>query len=516
MRGARRSIRILIIGAGPGGICAAKELKEAGFNDVVLLEKTAGVGGTWNINRYPGCACDVQCHLYSFSFAIKPDWSRPYPPQAEILAYMEDLAATYGVLDHCRFGTEVVRAAWDDTTATWRLDLSDGDVVEADVLISALGMFKEPTPPVIDGLGGFTGTMFHSSRWRFDHDLTGRTVGVIGSAASAVQFVPEIAKTAGHVYLFQRTANWVLPKPDTPYTEEQLEEFRRDPGIVRRMRDEIYRSMDEGMTFSDPAVLAEREAIGLAAIDVVEDGDTRAKLRPDHPFGCKRPLFSNLYYQAFNRPNLELVTEPIDRVNPDGILTVDGVERRVDTLVLATGFTTTRYASAIDIVGRHGRTLAEAWSDGAHAYLGIVTAGFPNLFMIYGPNTNNGSILTMIESQVAHIVAQVERMAGESLAWVDVTSEAEAAYNHDVQQAIGGVAVWQAACNGYYRTPSGRVVTQWPFSMSEFRDRTAVVDTAAFAVGVRSVEPVVAMTSVIGAEVDHDDGRPSPASRGAE
>lgn len=477
-----RPLRIAVIGAGPGGLCLAKRLKDAGFEDFVLLEKCDGVGGTWYINRYPGCACDVQSYLYSFSFEIKVDWSRPYAPQPEILAYMEGIAEKYGILPHCRFGTEVVRAVWDEGRSSWHLGTASGEVVEADVVVSALGMFEEPMLPDIEGVEAFAGTMFHSARWRWDHDLTGRAVGVIGSAASAVQFVPEIVKAAGQVHLFQRTANWILPKPDRRYTAERLAEFRADPQIVVGLRDELYRAMDEGMTFSDPAVLAEREAVGLAAIDVVEDPEVRRKLRPDHPFGCKRPLFSNHYYRAFNRPNLELVTEPIDRVTADSIVTADGAERRVDTLILATGFSTTRYVSAVDVVGRHGRRLADAWEDGAQAYLGITTAGFPNLFMIYGPNTNNGSILSMIESQVAHIVAHLERLADERLAWVDIKPEPMRAYNEEVQRAIRGVSVWQADCNGYYRSRTGRIVTQWPFSMSEFQARTAVPDPAAFEV----------------------------------
>ena len=480
-----RDLRIAIIGAGPGGICMALKLREAGFDDFVLLEKTSAVGGTWNLNRYPGCACDVPTHLYSFSFEIKRDWPRPYAPQPEILAYLDHIAEKYGVLPHCRFDDAVQRATWNESEASWTLELESGDSVIADVVVSAVGMFNDLAWPDIDGLDVFAGTVFHSSRWNWDHDLSGESVGVIGSAASAVQFVPEIVKEAGQVHLFQRTANWVLPKLDDPYTEEELEQFRSDPGAVLAIRDEIYRTMDEGMTFADLKVNAEREAIGLAAIDVVEDPEVRRKLRPDHPFGCKRPLFSNYYYPAFNRPNLELVTEPIERITEHGVVTADGTERRVDTLIMATGFSTTKYLSAIDVVGRDGLRIDDAWSDGACAYLGITTAGFPNLFMLYGPNTNNGSILTMIEYQVAHIVQQAQRLVKEDLAWIDVRPAAMAKYNDEVQDGIARVTVWQADCNGYYRSPSGRVVTQWPFSMSEFRRRTATPDPAAFEVAAR-------------------------------
>jgi cation diffusion facilitator CzcD-associated flavoprotein CzcO len=346
-----------------------------------------------------------------------------------------------------------------------------------------LGMFNELAWPAIEGLDSFAGTRFHSARWNWDHDLSGETVGVIGSAASAVQFVPEIAKQAGQVHLFQRTANWVLPKEDTPYTPEQLEHFRTHPETLRELRREIFQRVDGGMTFSDPAALAEMEAAGLAAIEVVRDPELRRKLRPQHPFGCKRPLLSNDYYPAFNRSNLELVTERIERITRDSIVTADGKARRCDTLIFATGFATTKYLSAIDVVGRGGRRIDEAWRDGPWAYLGITTAGFPNLFMLYGPNTNNGSILEMIEHQTTHALLHIERMAREGLRWVDVKPEAQAAYNEKVQAAIADIPVWNHEVNGYYRSASGRVVTQWPFSMTEFKNMTERLDPDAFEVG---------------------------------
>ena len=478
-----QKLRIAIIGAGPGGICMAIKLLEAGHDDFVVLEKADEVGGTWHHNTYPGCACDVQSHLYSFSFAPKPDWSRPYARQPEILAYFQEVAERHGVLSHCRFGDAVEQAAWDDDAACWTLTTAARHVVEADVVVSAMGMFNEIAWPSIEGFADFAGTRIHTARWDWDHDLSGERVGVIGSAASAVQLVPELAKVAGQVHLFQRTPNWVLPKEDTPFTDDELDDFRADPALAEARRQEIYDNFEVGSTFKNPAVLADRERVGLAAIEVVEDEELRAKLRPDHPFGCKRPLFSNDYYAAFNRPNVELVTDPIERIVADGIVTADGRTRTCDTLVFATGFETTRFLSAIDVRGRNGTRLDDAWDDGAQAYLGVTTAGFPNLFMLYGPNTNNGSIITMIEHQVAHAVALIERLVAERLAWIDVRPETMAAYNDEVQALIDGVEVWQAGCNTYYRTPSGRVVTQWPLSMKEYGDRTAHPDPDAFAVG---------------------------------
>jgi cation diffusion facilitator CzcD-associated flavoprotein CzcO len=427
----------------------------------------------------------VPSALYSFTWAIKPDWSKPYGTQPEILEYLQGVARDFGILPHCRFGAHVTRAVWDERDAKWTLTLESGETLETEVVVSAIGMFNDLAWPEIEGLDRFTGTSFHSARWNWDHDLTGERVAVIGSAASAVQFVPEIVKTAGQVYLFQRTANWVSPKLDSLHTSEQLEEFRADPTPVLKFRDEVLSNMEKGLTFADEKVNAEREAAVLFAIDVVRDPEVRRKLRPTHPFGCKRPLFSNLYYPAFNEPNLELVTDAIECVTEHGVVTVDGKSREVDTIVIATGFATTKYLSAIDVVGRDGVHIEKAWNDGAQAYLGIMTSGFPNLFMIYGPNTNNGSIMTMIEHQVEHIVQHVRRLAGDGIAWVDVRRDVMDRWNVELQDTIANVRVWQADCNGYYRTPNGRLVTQWPGTMGEFRDYTAALDPDAYEVGAR-------------------------------
>ncbi len=477
-------MRIAIIGAGPGGLCLGKRLLDEGFDDFVLLEKSDGVGGTWHHNRYPGCECDIQSALYSFSFEVKADWSKPYGTQPEILEYMHHVADKHGLLPHCRLGDGVRRAVWDEPSATWTLTLLSGATVEAEVVVSAVGMLNELVWPDIDGLHDFAGTMFHSARWRHDHDIAGERLAVIGSAASAVQFVPEIVKTAGMVHLFQRTANWVMPKNDAVYTEEQLASFRADPTPILELRRQVEANTNAGMTFSDP----EKNKLAMQGcldnIAKVRDPETRRKLMPQHPYGCKRPLFSNLYYPAFNEPNLELVTEAIARVTPTSVVTADGIEREVDTIVVATGFSATTYISAIEVIGRGGRSIADAWNDGAQAYLGITTAGFPNWFMLYGPNTNNGSILTMIEYQVEHVLQHVRRLASGEIRWIDVKPEVQAAYNDEVQAGIATVEAWGDNCNGYYRSPSGRVVTQWPWSMSEYQRRSQKVDAAAFEVGV--------------------------------
>jgi len=466
------------MGAGPGGLCMGIRLKGAGFERFEILEKASGVGGTWYHNRYPGCACDIPSHLYSFSFEPKRDWSRPYAPQTETLAYLEHCAEKYGLLPHCRFGDAVRRARWDEAGARWTLELASGRTVSADVVVSAIGMFNEIAMPDIPGLDVFAGTRFHSARWSRDHDLSGETVGVIGSAASAVQLVPEIVKQAGQVTLFQRTANWVSPKEDDPYSEKTLERFRRDPEAVPSVRRKIFESLGGPGLFA--RVRPEMEAVCLANLAKVEDPVVRALLTPDHPWGCKRPLLSNDFYPAFNRPNLELVTDPIERITQAGVVTQGGRERPLDTLILATGFKTTKFLSAIDVIGRGGLRVADAWSEGAEAYKGVATAGFPNLFMLYGPNTNSDSIITMIEYQADHVLRQIQRIASEGLAWVDVKPGPMAAYNAEIQRELAAIAMWQGGCTDYYRAPSGRIVTQWPRSMPALERALSGLDEEAY------------------------------------
>jgi cation diffusion facilitator CzcD-associated flavoprotein CzcO len=481
-----RSKRIAILGAGPGGICLGIKLRRAGFTDFVILDRADGVGGTWRHNQYPGAACDVQSLLYSFSFEFKSDWTRPYARQPEILEYLEQVVDRYGLEPHLRLGTGVRGAYWDDECTVWRLVTDDGDELVVDAVVAALGMFNDLNWPDIDGLDSFGGTLFHSARWDHGHDLTGERVAVIGSAASAVQFVPEIARQVQQLHVFQRSPQWVLPKADDPFSEEDLEAFRTDPVAARRRRWEIWRALEGFITFSNPEALAQAEAAGLSNLAVVRDPAVRAALTPTTPFGCQRPLISNDWYPTFNRDHVELVTEPIEKVTADAVVTADGTHRPVDTIILATGFAATRYLSAIEVTGRGGVTLDEAWADGPQAYLGITTAGFPNLFMLYGPNTNNGSIIFMLECQVAHVVQQLRRMDDEGLATLEVRRDVQDRYNAELQRDLDAVEVWQAGCSNYYRAPSGRIVTQWPHTMTEYRSRTLRPDPEAYDVQVGS------------------------------
>jgi cation diffusion facilitator CzcD-associated flavoprotein CzcO len=463
--------KVAIIGAGPGGLCMAIQLKQAGIHDFVVLEKGSGVGGTWRHNTYPGLSCDVRSHLYSFSFEPKRDWTRPYPDQPEILDYLEQVASKYEIQPHLRLDTEVRSARWDERRSCWELATARGDRVEARIVVSAMGMFNELQWPDIPGLRDFRGTLFHAARWNHAHDLRGETVAVIGSAATAVQMIPELAKVVERLYVYQRSANWVLPKENDPFSPEQLAHFVGDPHAARKEREKIYGEVEQRCTFADPQMRRDAEAAGRRALSVVEDPEVRRKLTPRVAWGCHRPLVTNDYYPTFNRPNVELVTEPIEKITGDSILTADGVQRHVDAIVLATGFQVTRFLSAIEVTGRDGRRLADEWRDGARAYLGISVPGFPNLFVLYGPNTNNGSILQMLEYQVEFVVRQIQRIEAEGLSWMDVRRDALERYDAQVQEELSRIEVWQVACHNYYRGPSGRIVTQWPNTMSEYRRR---------------------------------------------
>jgi cation diffusion facilitator CzcD-associated flavoprotein CzcO len=465
--------RIGVIGAGAGGIGIAVKLRAAGFDDFVILEQADRVGGTWWHNRYPGLSCDIRSHLYSYSFAPKADWSRPYGTRDEIQAYLEEVVDAHRLRERIRFDTRVTKATWDDERSEWTLTTASGERFVFDVVVAGIGMFNQLCWPEIDGIASFAGRMFHSARWDEKHRLDGERVGVIGSAASAVQFIPEIAKVAGRLFVFQRSANWVLPKEDTPWTTEQLDAFRANPDAVARLRAEIFEQVDGVITFSKPHLLERATEVGRRAIAVVEDPEVRRKLTPVVPYGCQRPLISNDYYPTFNRSNVELVVEPIRRITTDAVVTGDGAERRLDTLILATGFKTTSFLSAIDVTGRGGTDLAASWADGAHAYLGITTAGFPNLFMLYGPNTNNGALIYMLECQADYVVRVLDWMDADELDWIDVRSDVEARYNAQLQRDLDTIGVWAAGnCHNYYRHASGRIVTQWPHTMREYRRRT--------------------------------------------
>jgi cyclohexanone monooxygenase len=478
------SRRIAIIGGGPGGMAAGIKLKEAGYENFVTIEKSGGVGGTWYNTRYPGLTCDVKSLLYSFTFEPNPNWGRAYAAQPEILEYMQMVADKYGLAPHLKVNTKVTDASWDEAAARWTLRTQHGEEVIADVVISAQGMFNELNWPSIEGLGDFKGKMFHAGRWDTSHSLTGERVAVIGSAASAVQFVPKIAAETNQLYVFQRSAPWIAPKVDPVVDEAERIRLAQDPRVSTERRDAIYAELEGFITFSNPDALSAATDAGLKNLENVQDPELRAKMTPHVPFGCLRPLISNEYYPTFNREDVELVTSPIERIVEDGVITTDSRRREVDTIICATGYHVRKFLRAIEVTGRGGRMIEEAWSHGAEAYLGIMTTGFPNMFMMYGPNTNNGSILFMLETQADFIVDRLRMMDRGGWAWIDVRPDVQRSYNEQLQVDLEKVEVWQASCSNYYRTPEGRIVTQWPHTMTEYEQRCRTVDDGCFEAGV--------------------------------
>jgi cyclohexanone monooxygenase len=476
--------RIAVIGAGPGGISSGYYLRQAGYTNFTIYERDDDVGGTWQRNRYPGLACDVWSHVYSFTFSLNPAWTRSYAAQPEILEYMRKTVTDLDLWPYIRLNTGITSAAWDDDTATWQLTTDKGERVEAEVLISGQGMFGELKYPAIPGRESFGGVAMHTGAWDETVNLDGQRVAVIGSAASAVQSIPEIAKVAGHLTVFQRSANWVLPKEDVEHTSDQLAQFQ-DPNELQAYHEGIMAFLGPSSPFSNPTINAAAEWVAAVAIEQVEDLEVRKKLTPTTPWGCMRPLFSNHYYPTFNRPNVSLVTDPIERITPTGIVTADGIEHAVDVIVFATGYVVDKFASRIPITGRGGLSLDEAWADGAQAHLGITTSGFPNLFMLYGPNTNQGSLIPMIEYEAQYAVKAVQAMDAAGIDWIDVKPEVMDAYNTELQAALDGVEVWKAGCSHYYLSESGRMVTQYPHSMFHFRDSVAEPDLDEFEVGTR-------------------------------
>ncbi len=473
-------MRVLMVGAGFAGLGMAIRLSQAGFDDFVVLEKSGGVGGTWRANRYPGAACDVESHLYSFSFAPNPDWSRAFAPQSEILAYLERCADHFGVRPKIRFGAEVVRAEFDERRALWRVTLASGDELEAEVLVTGTGGLSRPALPEIPGLESFAGEAFHSARWPEGDDLGGLRVGVIGTGASAIQIVPAIAAGVRELSVFQRTPPWILPKQDRPIGAAERARFRRFPALQRVARLEQYlRHELYALGFvTEPKILrfAERMAKDYLR-QSVPDPALREKLQPRYAMGCKRVLLSNDYYPALLRENVELVTEPIERVEPAGVRTRDGRLRELDRIVLATGFCAAEPAHPFAIRGLGGRDLGHVWRDGAEAYLGTTVSGFPNFFTIVGPNTGLGhsSMVLMIESQIRYILGCLELMRARELSWVDVKPDVQDRYNRALHARLDRT-VWASDCTSWYKTKSGKNTTLWPGFTFEFWLKTRRFD----------------------------------------
>ncbi|TMR23685.1 NAD(P)/FAD-dependent oxidoreductase [Nonomuraea turkmeniaca] len=464
---------VAIIGAGFGGLCMAIQLERAGIRSYTVFEKAGDLGGTWRDNRYPGAGCDIPSHLYSYSFEKYTSWTRRYPEQPEILGYLEHCADKYDVRRKIRLGTEVRRAVFDGIT--WQLITGDEERTETfDVVVMGVGQLNRSRLPDIPGLSDFAGVSFHSARWNHDHDLTGRRVAVIGNGSSAAQFIPRIAEQVERLHVFQRTPNWVIPKPDATFGPLTRLAFHFVPGLHRAYREWIYRYAEATLY---PA-LAQGWSAGLLRKralkhlqDQVPDPDLRSKLTPDYPPGCKRVVIDSSFYPALTRDNVEVVTDKIVRIAPEGVETTEGV-REVDTIVYATGFKSTEFLAPMEIIGRGGRSLREQWAGGAEAYLGISVPNFPNMFLLYGPNTNLGhnSIVFMIECQVKHIMSCLPHLAARGP--MEVRPAAMAAWSGQLDAALSRM-VWGGGCQSWYKTPEGRVTNNWPGPTTLYRRLTA-------------------------------------------
>jgi cation diffusion facilitator CzcD-associated flavoprotein CzcO len=466
---------VAIIGAGAGGLALAIRLVKSRRRDFVLFEASDGVGGTWRSNTYPGAACDVPSHLYSYSFARKPDWSKTYANQPEILRYLEECAERFGISRHVRAHTRITSAHWHERTKRWHLTDAAGNRYEADVVVSAVGTFATPSLPDIAGLDSFAGPSFHSARWEHEHELAGRRVAVVGTGASAAQIIPEVAKVAKSVDVYQRTPQWILPRSDKPFTEEEKRRFARNPIAARRHRRDLYWAFENTIAFRHGETGAEQlHAIALSHIDYrIKDDELREKLTPDYPFGCKRTLVCSDFYKAVLRDNVELVTERIERVNPGSIVTADGRERPVDAIVLATGFKATEYLEGMEVVGAGGRRLHDDWSQVAHAYIGLTVSGYPNFFMLYGPNTNQGgnSIIVILEAQATYVLGALRAMRRRRARAIDVRRDVMDEYNRELQEALDGT-IWNDGCQSYFKNANGMIATQLPQTSRWYAQRT--------------------------------------------
>lgn len=469
-------IPVIIIGAGFGGIAMAIALRRAGDHDFVILERAADVGGVWRDNSYPGAACDVVSRIYSFSYDQNYEWSTAFAPQPEILDYIHGVVKRQGIRPHIRFNTEVRSAQFDDGAALWRIETATGQQLETPVLISAVGLFNRIKIPDFPGGASFKGVQFHSARWRHDIDLAGKNVAVVGNGASAVQFVPKVASLAKQFYLFQRTPQYVLPKsvfPGTGNWDMRLQRRAWTRGLARL---KIFLTFEKNALRRKlrPNARVKGEANYRAMLATkIADPVLRAKLTPDYPMGCKRQLVSNEWFDTLIRPNVSVVDTRIAAITETGIRTADGVERPVDVIIYGTGFTPTEYLQPMRIAGLGRRDLNEAWREGAEAYLGISVAGFPNFFMLYGPNTNAAtSIIFMLECQARYIVDCIRTLRVRHAAYMDVRAGSQARFIAEVQRRFAPSVAAMAACVTYFKNEFGRITTNWPGYASEYRWRT--------------------------------------------
>jgi cation diffusion facilitator CzcD-associated flavoprotein CzcO len=479
--GPRRSVAV--VGAGFGGVGAAAMLRRAGYEDVTVFERGQRVGGVWNHNTYPGAACDVPSHLYEFSFQPNPRWSRRYAPQAEIQSYLEQVAQRHGVLEKIRTGTDVTRASWDEGSGKWLLQTSGGSH-EADILITACGQLSVPKVPPIAGLDRFAGPAFHTARWRHDVDLAGKRVAVLGTGCSAIQVVPAIQPVVAQLDVYQRSPGWTFPKMDFAYGERSQRAFERYPLLQRIDRAAIFTFMELGaaaMTSRRWLLAPFRSVARRQITSAIDDPELRRKVTPTDELGCKRLMLTDEWYPTLTRPNVELITDPIAEVTANAVRTSDGGERPADVLVLATGFKTHGFVAPMELVGAHGRTLAEEWAQVPRAFLGMSIPTFPNMFLLYGPNTNGGtgSVIYTIEAAMAHVLAALAELERSDARQIEVRRQALEQFDRELRAALS-TSVWHTGCTSWYVDERGNDPSQWPWLWSTYRRRTARIDASAY------------------------------------
>jgi cation diffusion facilitator CzcD-associated flavoprotein CzcO len=488
---------VLIVGTGFAGLGTAIRFAQQGRRDFTVIERADDVGGTWRDNTYPGLICDVPSHLYSFSFAPNPDWTRTYPGQAEILRYLRGCAERHGVRQRIRFGTELRSARWDGVASRWRVETTVGSF-SAHFLVLGVGAFSAPQMPVVPGLETFAGTLFHSAQWRHDHDLRGERVAVIGTGASAIQFVPEIQPVVGHLDLYQRTAPWVMRRRDRAISGSERRLYRAAPAVQLLVRAAIYWARECFFLGFRRAPWLLRLGQRLATRQLraqVPDPALRARLTPSYAMGCKRVLLSNDYYPALAQPNVDVISGGITRVTARGVVDAAGVERPADVIIFGTGFHATEPPQIDVLRGRRGVTLRQAWAAGMSAFKGTTVNGFPNLFVLVGPNTGLGhnSMVYMIESQVAYVIEALAHLRSQGLGVIEVREEAERAWNERVQVAMHGTVWMTGGCASWYLDASGRNTTLWPGFSFEFRRELRRFDAASYRIApAHQVEPAPA------------------------
>ena len=473
---------VVIIGSGFSGLGMAISLQQEGKRRYVVLEKGAGVGGTWRENHYPGCACDVPSHLYSFSFAQNPAWSHQFAPQPEILAYLERTAQDFGVLPRCRFGVEVVSSTWDEAASRWLISTQQGEQYSARQLVLGVGGLHHPKFPEVPGRESFTGTQLHSAQWDDSVSLEGKRVAVVGTGASAIQVVPALAPRVKQLTLFQRTPAWVIPRHDGPISRFALWLYRLLPFLVTLRRARIYLKLESraaGFT-RWPWLLRAAEWIGKRHLrQQVKDPALRARLTPSYAAGCKRILLSDDYYPAFNRSNVSLESCAVKEVTPAGLVTADGRQVDCDIIAWCTGFQVAAPLARLKVVGRGRKDLSESWREGLHAYRGTTVPGFPNLYVLMGPNTGLGhnSMVYMIESQIHFVMEHLRSLDAAGGRSIEVTEEAERQFNEQLRARLPHT-VWASGCNSWYLDAHGRNVMLWPGPTYAFRKLTSAVDPA--------------------------------------